>query len=454
MIIEWPKWDKIINNSFVPYIKNTDRYLILIGGRGSSKSDFASKKLIYRCLSEPYFRYILIRNTYESIKDSSFQTLVDNIHILGLGSLFQIKYSPLEITCVNGNKFIARGCDNTTKLKSIKDPTGAWYEEDIPNESDFITITTSIRTTKANYLQEIFTVNPEVDGDYEQNFFWKRFFKDKPSGNFSDVTNISINEKESIDIKYTIHHSTYLDNRWIGKEFIAYLESLKFSNPYYYSIYCLGHWGKKLAGNNPFVFNFDTKKHIDNKIKYDPSKQLIISIDFNKNPITALFAHTYKDGYFETLEIFDEVSIMAGSIEKLSNYIRNNFKASLNTMLVTGDAMGNIGQIALTDNASLYDQLRRYLNLRQSQVHVTANPQHVVSREQVNYMLYNYPVLSINENRCKSLVFDIQNVQCDIYGGIIKRNRNDTAQRSDMLDNFRYLINTFFSKWIKTHSKM
>src|SRR6202044_1610908 len=119
-----------------------DRYLILYGGRGSSKSNFVAKKLIYRCLTEKYFRYILIRNTYNSIKESSYQTLVDIIVELGLKDLFEFKKNPLEIVCKNGNRFMARGCDDVTTLKSISDPCGCWWEEDIPSESDFITVTT------------------------------------------------------------------------------------------------------------------------------------------------------------------------------------------------------------------------------------------------------------------------------------------------------------------------
>ena len=55
-VVQWCEWDEILNNRFVPLVDNTDRYLICYGGRGSSKSVFAAKKLIYRCLSEDYFR--------------------------------------------------------------------------------------------------------------------------------------------------------------------------------------------------------------------------------------------------------------------------------------------------------------------------------------------------------------------------------------------------------------
>jgi len=280
--INWCKWSEIINERFEPLVENTDRYIIAYGGRGSSKSDWAAKKLIYRCLSEKYFRYVLVRNTYATIKDSSYQTIKDIIHDLGLESLFRFKIQPLEIECMNGNKFLARGCDDATKLKSIKDPTGVWWEEDVPDESDFITITTSVRTSKADYLQEIFTINPEVEGNYQENWFWKRFFKGHIEKSFSDVTVIQVEELK-IELTYTVHHSWHKDNRWLPNAFVAQLMQLKIENPYYYTIYCNGEWGNKQTGGL-FYKHFDRAKSVDPTIVYNPDQAIHLSFDFNVNP--------------------------------------------------------------------------------------------------------------------------------------------------------------------------
>lgn len=281
MEVIWPAWNKIINDHFVPSIHNTDRYLIEWGGRGSAKSDSIAKKLIFRCLSSKYFRYLLVRENYNTVKNSQWQTLKDVIHDLGLESLFRFKETPLEITCVNGNKFIAVGCDNVAKIKSIKDPSGAWYEEDIPDEADWITITTSIRTNKADYLQEVFTINPEVEGAYEDNWFWKRFFKGRVEKNFRDRTVIEI-DKQKVEMFYTSHHSTYHHNRWIPIEFKAFLESMKKTNPYYYTIYTLGEWGNKITGGRAYKA-FERGTHLAN-LGYNPEEPLHISFDFNVRP--------------------------------------------------------------------------------------------------------------------------------------------------------------------------
>jgi phage terminase large subunit len=119
----WPKWNKIINQKFVSLTKCQDRYVILYGSRGSSKSDYIAKQLIYNCLSHKYFKCILYRKKYNTIQESSYETIKQTIIDLQLTDLFSIRVSPLSITCVNGNKFIARGGDDPHSLKSIKDPT-------------------------------------------------------------------------------------------------------------------------------------------------------------------------------------------------------------------------------------------------------------------------------------------------------------------------------------------
>lgn len=338
MKVVLPAWNKVINDTFIPLVNNTDRYLICWGGRGSSKSIFAAKKLIFRCLSEPYFRYILYRKTYNTIKDSQFQTIKDIIYEWGLESLFQFSVSPLEIRCVNGNKFICRGGDDSKKLKSVKDPTGVWYEEEIPDQGDFITITTSIRTTKAKYLQEIFTINPEVEGDYTEHWFWQKFFKDKPDGSFSDKVDIDIGDGEVFTMTYTSHHSTYLHNKWIPASFKAMLLQLKLENPYYYTIYALGKWGNKTTGGNFWKF-FNRAYHVE-KVVYDPMRALHISFDFNRHPYMTCTIWQIDDKH---VKMIDEICLPnpLNNTEHTCKEFKRRYANHVNGLFVYGDPSGS-----------------------------------------------------------------------------------------------------------------
>lgn len=281
----WPKWRKIINDKFDALTKCVDRFVILYGSRGSSKSDYVAKQLVFNCLTHKYFKCILYRKKFNSIQESSYENIKQTIISLGLQSLFVFTVSPLRITCINGNKFIARGGDDPASLKSIKDPTCVWYEEDIPEEDDFATISLTIRSGKADCLQEYFSINPEVEGDFEDNWFWKRFFKDRHQLSYRTTTTIEVEGKE-VEYSATIHHSTYQDNRWLPVEVKAQIEGYKTTNAYLYSVYAKGLWTRKQTGGN-FYKLFDRARNTADT-KYNPDIALHITFDFNVNPYMTL----------------------------------------------------------------------------------------------------------------------------------------------------------------------
>lgn len=283
--IVWPKWSKLINEKFIPLTKCNDRYVILYGSRGSSKSDYVAKQLIINCLTHKYFKCVLYRKTYNTIQESSYENLKQTIFSLGLESLFKFNINPLSIRCVNGNRFLARGGDEPGKIKSLKDPTCVWYEEDIPDESDFATISLSIRSGKADALQEYFTINPEVEGDYTENWFWKRFFRDHNELAYRTTTAIEVEGREVL-YSVTVHHSTYQDNRWLPDAVKAQIESYKFTNPYLYSVFAKGLWTMKQTGGN-FYKMFNRAKNTADLV-YNRQLPLHISFDFNVNPYITL----------------------------------------------------------------------------------------------------------------------------------------------------------------------
>ncbi|MBW6480667.1 MAG: PBSX family phage terminase large subunit [Bacteroidales bacterium] len=231
---------KLFNEVYIPLLYDDKRYLLIYGGRDSAKSFFAGQKVLIDTMAKPYSRFILVRKVYADIKDSQFQTLRDIIKLYGLGEYFSITENPLKITFKkNGNYIIARGLDKEHKTKSIKDPTGVWYEE--MNEirfQDFIKTTTSLRGGK---IQEIGTFNPENETEWINSFF----FPDKKSyerddGNFHYVP--------SVRSDTTILHTTFRDNYYVTPQSVELLESFRETDDNYYRIYTLGLWGGALEG--------------------------------------------------------------------------------------------------------------------------------------------------------------------------------------------------------------
>lgn len=367
--IVWPEWSKMINKSFIPLVNNRDRYLILYGGRGSAKSNFVAKLLIYRALTEKYFRCILIRQTYTSIRNSQFKTLKDLIQALGLATMFRFRTQPFEVECVNGNLFVAAGMDEVHKLKSIKDPSCTWYEEDLIDEGDWITVTTSIRTTKATFLQEIFSINPEVEGDYREHWFFKKFFADwwteDNLSNSSHIGNkVTVNKGirggNQFIIPYTVHHSDHTHNKWLPDDFREMLENMKHTNPYYYLVYTKGLWGNKVLGGR-FYSEFERLRHCFHR-KYRSDESLHISFDFNVYPYMSLVISQVVGN---ALYIIDEIAAEEpdNNTPNLCRIFTQKYKNHLGNVYIYGDPSGRAADTHTTQGSNQYSIIRKNLGL-------------------------------------------------------------------------------------------
>ena len=231
---------RLFNKVYIPLLRDNNRYLLLYGGRDSAKSYFAAQKVLIDTMSKPYSRYILLRKIYADIKDSQFQTIKDIISSYGLMDYFNITENPLKITFKpNGNTILSRGLDKEYKLKSIKDPTGIWYEE--MNEIAFTDFLKSTSSLRGGVIQEIATFNPELEDSWITNYFFPpKESYEKEDGDFTYVPSI---RKDT-----TIIHTTYKDNQFVTEQSIELLESFKKVDLYYYRIYTLGLWGGVLEG--------------------------------------------------------------------------------------------------------------------------------------------------------------------------------------------------------------
>ncbi len=241
------------------------------------------------------------------------------------------------------------------------------------------------------------------------------------------------------------------DNPHIPKEF---LKSLKDNlTPLKYRRFVEGDWYAHEV-KNAFAFNYDIEKHECKTTTFDHLRTIYISIDFNLNPMAITIWQIWVDEDGEHVHAVDEFSVESASIEKVKTLIQLKYGQYLHMAYVTGDAMGNRQSLEQSDNASLFEQLRRGWGMSRSQIKVAPNPTHQVSRADVNYILQHFPDFKINPVTCPVLSRDMQNVQCDAFGQIEKRDRKDLDQRADALDTCRAVVNTFLKSWIQRHQKV
>ena len=447
--IDWPPWSELVNERFVPLIENRDRYLILWGARGSSKSVFTAKKLIYRCVNEPYFRYILFRNVFDTIRDSQWQTIKDVVEEMGLAPLFKFTKSPLEIVCVNGNKFIAKGGDRTSKIKSTKDPTGVWYEEDLPDEEAFYNITGTIRSLKATYLQEIFTLNPELDEHFEDNWFWQMFFEMHPGElSFSDVTYIQVKNK-TVELRYTCHHSTHWDNVYLPDETRAMYENYKNTNTYKYMTQTLGLWTMREIGGR-FWKSFDIPSHTGTH-EADIHAPLHISFDENVRPYPALSIWQINGGVVKQVGEICLEPPRNKQPEVVKEFVKwCRILAWNNKVYLYGDASSDKEDTKLEKGQNYWTMMRNGIepHFPVQMRKPNKNPPVALSAEFINEIYAgNIEGLSISiDSKCKKSIHDYQFAEEAADGSMMKKKVKGIELIGHLSDTKRYFIMQAFAK--------
>jgi hypothetical protein len=143
----------------------------------------------------------------------------------------------------------------------------------------------------------------------------------------------------------------------------------------------------------------------------------------------------------------------------MADRIKEKYGHRLSSALFTGDSMGKQKDLARRDNMSNWEVFKRELETEggrkvrsldwRHQFQLPHNPTHENSRADVNFVLAHLDDFAINPITCPNTCRDMKLVQCDAFGGIVKRNRKDVSQQADMIDTVRYAVNTWLFDFIK-----
>lgn len=224
------------NDIFFPLFFDEHRYLVLMGGGGSGKSIFAGRKVIERCCAEAGHRWLVVRKVAKTLRESCFRQLTDQLYGAYPHMAGQINRGDMRIELTNGSEILFAGLDDVEKLKSIYDITGIWIEEASElTEGDFNQLDIRLRGQTKYYKQIIISFNPVSI----VHWLKKRFFDFTP--------------RDAV-----ISRTTYKDNRFLDSDAINVLEGFRDTDPYYYTVYCLGQWG--VLGKSVFAADKVTER--------------------------------------------------------------------------------------------------------------------------------------------------------------------------------------------------
>ncbi|MGL4358440.1 MAG: PBSX family phage terminase large subunit [Cetobacterium sp.] len=211
-----------------PYedIKN-HRYThyVFKGGRGSTKSSFVVKIIPILLMSNKNYNAVILRKVHNTLKKSVYNNILWALEELGIRHLFKATVSPLEVTYIpTGQKIVFLGCDDPTKVKSIKFENGypaiVFYEE----------------LDQFSGIEEIRNLNQSLLRGGDKFWCFMAYNPPKSKNNW-------VNEEMLIpQDNRKVYHSTYLDvpKDWLGELFFIEAEHLKNKNEMSYRHEYLG----------------------------------------------------------------------------------------------------------------------------------------------------------------------------------------------------------------------
>ena len=192
--------------------------VVCSGGRGSGKSSNVAH-IITQLLMRYPVNAVGIRKIDNTLEQSVYEQMKWAIEEQKVTHLFKYNKSPLRITYIpRGNYMVFRGAQYPERIKSLKDSRFpfaiAWVEElaEFRTEEEVTTITNSL-----------------LRGELDEGLQYKFFFTYNPPKRKQSWVNKKYGT-QFVSGNTFVHHSTYLDNPFISKEFIKEAEETKKKN--------------------------------------------------------------------------------------------------------------------------------------------------------------------------------------------------------------------------------
>lgn len=299
-------WDNISSNFgqlTVDVIKHKATHFDVYGGRGSTKSSWASLMGIRLIMEHPDIHGLVLRKVGNTLQDSVYAQYIWAIGQLGVAEYWDAKKSPMNLIYKpTGQRIMFRGADDPMKIKSIKVSFGYIGYTHFEEKDQF-----AGREELRNILQSTMRGGA---------VFWN-FETYNPPKSRDNWANLDSAEDRPDRIS---HHSTYMDldnpAEWLGEQFLDEAEVLKAKDPDAWR----HEYGGEAIGTGGNVFDkLEIREITDAEIRrFDRIYQ---GTDWGWFPDPYAFVRLHYDAARETIYFIDEHYVNKESNEKTGRWI-------------------------------------------------------------------------------------------------------------------------------------
>jgi hypothetical protein len=276
------------------------------------------------------------------------------------------------------------------------------------------------------------TIRPTLT-DYRGDAFILSRPKGKNNGFFL------LEEKHRQFENWTFHHYTTYDNPFIERDEIEeaknQLDKITFEQEY------LAEYVD--ANDRPFLYKFDEKIHVIDSYKPNPHLPILVSFDFNKDPMTALVGQQVD---LWTAYAFAEINLPEGSTPEVCDLILVDYMNWLegSGVEISGDATGRNRSAMTVGNLNHYRIIKQKLGLTDDNLKMPKqNPALSDSRVLCNSVLQNAKFY-ITKN-CKKTIRDAEMAYVDVSGELVKTQ----VEGLHHFDTLRYMIHAFYPEFVR-----
>lgn len=281
--------------------------IVAKGGRGSGKSSDTAIIIAQLIMRYPV-NALILRKIDNTLASSVFEQIKWAINEMQVSHLFQVKVSPMEIIYKpRGNKMIFRGAQNPERIKSLKDArfpfTIAWIEElaEFKTEDEVTTITNSL-----------------LRGELDDGLFYKFYYTYNPPKRKQSWVNKKYETSFQPDNTF-VHHSTYMNNPYIAKEFIKEAEGARERNEMRYRWEYLG----EAIGSGVVPFNNLQIESIPQDL-YDTFDNIRNAVDFGYATDPLAFVRWHYDKKKRIIYAMDEYYGVQISNREFADWLHKN----------------------------------------------------------------------------------------------------------------------------------
>lgn len=299
------KWPHKLSKKQADFITSDKKFCLFSGGYGSGKTLAGCYKLLNYCINNPGSVCIAATLTYDQLKNTIIQTLLEIFEQLEVDILVSYNKSDKTMLLFNGSKIILRSCDDETKFRSYN--IDYFYIDEATTIKESIWLQLLGRLRRKNIgaqftKQAVITTNPANTNNWVYKFFY-------------DANGDLLNKIKKID-------STYLDNKHLPSDYIL---AFKNYSQEYIDRYLMGKWGSlgeglvyscfspevHLGGFNDDVVPLNTYVSMDIGVK-DPTVALFISIVKDTSGDNIVYVY---DEYYQTqVQSFENIDKILAKI--------------------------------------------------------------------------------------------------------------------------------------------